>query len=78
VPATNKIGYFKFEVDVADIKKFATTLFELIFAMYYDPIDDECEIFQLATTDFYLNAFEDEAYPSTWGLISIARDFIVD
>jgi hypothetical protein len=30
----------------------------------------------MAATDYYLNAFEEEAYPSTWGLISIASGFI--
>jgi hypothetical protein len=41
VPATNRIDYFKFEVEVADIEKFTATLFELIFAMYYDEKEEE-------------------------------------
>jgi hypothetical protein len=76
VPSIYKTGYFKFEVEISDLQKFATILFPIISAYNKFGTDDEIINFQIAASEFFINAYEEEIEPYTWGLLFIANQFL--
>ncbi|MEP7111361.1 MAG: hypothetical protein ABI760_25420 [Ferruginibacter sp.] len=76
VPSANKKDYFKFDAKIKDIAKFADLLY-LITAVYFAVHEtDEIRKFTNDATDYFGDAFDSIPYPSTSGLIFIARAYL--
>jgi hypothetical protein len=63
-------------VEVDDMKIFAAVLFAIVMAFYNQEMDDDAIAFQVAASDYFVKAYEEDKDPSTLGLISIANHFL--
>lgn len=76
VPAVYKERPFIFEVEIKDIEKFADLLFTINTVFNEEEETESANTFQIAASGFFKDAFDDKVQPATWGLLSIANDYL--
>ncbi|MEP7111362.1 MAG: hypothetical protein ABI760_25425 [Ferruginibacter sp.] len=83
VPSVYEERPYVFDVEIEELDKFASILFTII-ATFNEGIkneDDKERIkarvrFEYAASRFYSNACEDDTIVETWGLLSIANEYL--
>lgn len=76
VPSVYKERPFIFEVEITDIEKFAELLFTISTVFNEEDETESANTFQIAAAGFFKDAFDDKVQPATWGLLSIANDYV--
>ena len=76
VPSVYKEHPFIFEVEITDIEKFADLLFTFSTVFNDEEETEMANTFQIAASGFLRDAFDDKVQPATWGLLSIANDYL--
>ncbi len=76
VPSVYKRDPYKFEVHVKKLEPFASILFEIITAFHQYGSEEQVHAFQVSASEFFINAYAFELEPATWGMLSIANQFL--
>ena len=78
VPAVSKGTPYSFDVEIKDFEKFTDTLFEIIEFINDEEATDTSNNFELAASNFFSDAFDDKVQTKTWGLLSLANDYLAE
>jgi hypothetical protein len=76
VPSVYKKDAYRFDVHLNKLQPFAYILFETILAYHQYGSEEQVCSFQVAASEFFINAYDHEVEPSTWGMLSIANQFL--
>jgi hypothetical protein len=76
VPSVYKKDTYKFDVQVKKLEPFARLLFNIILAFHQYGSEEQIQSFQVEASEFFINAYAHKIEPSTWGMLSIANQFL--
>jgi hypothetical protein len=76
VPSVYKKDAYRFDVQVKKLQTFSDMLFDIILAYHQYGSEEQIYSFQVAASEFFINAYANEVEPSTWGMLSIANQFL--
>ncbi|MEO6669464.1 MAG: hypothetical protein ABIN36_08310 [Ferruginibacter sp.] len=76
VPDAGSKQPFKFIVTINNLEKFADLLYELTLVLQEDDLTGTTTKFQLAASNFFNDAYDNEVESVTWGLLTMANSFL--
>ena len=76
VPGACSKQSFRFIVKINDLEQLTDLLYELIRVLQEDDLTDTTTEFQLAASTFFNDAYDDKVEPVTWGLLTMANNFL--
>lgn len=77
VPSARSIHPFIFIINVNDLEKLADVLYDLVLLRQEDDLD-VTTAFQLAASNFFIDAYDNRVEPVTWGLLTMANAFLAE
>ena len=76
IPSVYKVVHFSFVAEIGNLEKFAGILFPLITAYHEFGSEDDTINFQIAASEFFINAYKEVIEPYTLGLLFITNQFL--